>query len=320
MKRNMLLVFIVLIAFSQNAVAQCCSAGNPFFYGEQANLGHKELQVLAGYKYSFSDDYYNGTEKISIDFIDKAYFNYFNLQLMYGLTPRFSIQTDLGYFKNKTELYSNVNWKDSQGYGMGDATLIFRYLAYKNFTKKYSIIPSIGIKIPIGVFDQVVDNVKLPITVQPSSGSFRYLFNVYINKSFKNPKWNLGFFGSFEYAQLINSTNFYYKYGNLYLFSLLTSYKITKNINIGLELRSENRDRAERENEQVVESSGYQIVYAIPHLSYAFGEKWLVSLNAELPVYRYYNGIQLGNKFAFSARLSYQISFEKQNLKEIKIN
>lgn len=320
MSGKIIAVLMVLSFFYQDIHAQCCSAGNPFFYGVQANMGHKELQVLAGYKYSLSDTYYHESDPVSIDFIDKAYFNYLNLQLIYGISSRFSIQTDLGYFMNKTELYSKEGWDESKGYGLGDVTLLLRYLAYKNFARKFSIIPSMGVKFPIGVFDQEVDHVKLPITVQPSSGSYKYLLNVYINKSFKNPKWNVGFFGSYEYAQLINSANFYYKYGNLFLFSLLTSYKIASKMNLGLELRYENRGKAKRENDQTVESSGYKIFYTIPHLSYAFSKSWLISLNAELPVYRYYNGIQLGNKFSFSARLSYQINFNKKVTQEVEIN
>lgn len=243
-------VFIFLFFWGINSLySQCCSAGNPYFYSEQANMGHKELQAVAGYKYSTSDTYYAGSEEIDINDIEKAWFNYLNLQLVYGLTHRLSIQTDLGYFINKSEEYYKEDWATKTGYGLGDATLTLKYLAYKSFTQKYSIIPSIGMKFPIGVFDQEVDKVKLPITIQPSSGSFRYLVNLYINKSFKNPKWNLGFYGSFEYAQLIDSENFYYKYGNVYLFSLIGSYKILDKLNLGLEIRNENRANASRENE-----------------------------------------------------------------------
>jgi hypothetical protein len=320
MFRIILLTILVIVIGYSSARAQCCSAGNPYFYSEQANMGHKELQAVAGYKYSTSDTYYAGSEKIDINDIKKAWFNYLNLQLVYGLTQRLSIQTDLGYFINKSEEYYKEDWATKTGYGLGDATLTLKYLAYKSFTHKYSIIPSFGMKFPIGVFDQEVDNVKLPITIQPSSGSFRYLLNLYMNKSFKNPKWNLGFYGSFEYAQLIDSENFYYKYGNVYLFSLIGSYKIMDKLNIGLEIRNENRAKASRENEQVVESSGYNIIYTIPHLSYTITSKWFLAANAELPVYRYYNGIQLGNKFSVSASLSFRLSFDKKVLKEVELN
>lgn len=320
MKGISLVLLIVAFFTTQNVFAQCCSAGNPFFYGEQANLGHKQLQVIAGYKYSLSDQYYHEDSKEDIDFIDKAWFNFLNLQLIYGLTNRLSIQTDIGYFVNRTEQYSVDEWETINGYGIGDAGITIRYLAYKNFVRKFSIIPSVGVKFPIGVFDQEVDHVKLPITVQPSSGSFKYLVNLYMNKTFKNSRYSLGLFGSAEFPQLIDSENFYYKYGNMFLFSMVGSYYLSDKLTLGLEARSEWRGKASRENDQTVESSGYTIVYAIPHVSYAFARQWFVAINSALPVYKYYNGIQLANAFAVSVRLSYTINFDKEVLKDVPLN
>jgi hypothetical protein len=316
----LLINLISLILICDNGQAQCCSAGNPFFYGEQANIGHKQLQIIAGYKYSQSDQYYHEDSKADIDFIDKAYFNYLNLQIIYGLTPKFSFQTDLGYFVNRTEQYKKEDWKTINGYGIGDAGLTIKYQAYSSFSRKISIIPSVGVKFPIGVFDQEVDHVKLPITVQPSSGSFKYLLNLYLSKTFRKSKFNLGFFGSAEFPQLIDSENFYYKYGNMYLFSFVGSYYLNDDLTLGFEIRNENRNKATRENDQIVESSGYNIVYVVPHISFAFAKQWFIAINADIPVYKYYNGIQLANKFAISARLSYHINFDKEVLKEVEIN
>lgn len=318
-QKFLFILLISLLSYNSNQ-AQCCSAGNPFFYGEQANIGRKQLQVIAGYKYSLSDQYYHKDSKEDIDFIDKAYFNYLNLQLIYGLTRKLSIQTDLGYFLNRTEQYKKDDWETINGYGIGDAGITVKYLAYKSFRRKISIIPSLGVKFPIGVFDQEVDHVKLPITVQPSSGSFKYLVNLYFSKTFKNPKFNLGVFGSAEFPQLIDSENFYYQYGNMFLFSLVGSYYLSDKLTLGVELRNENRNKASRENDQTVESSGYIIVYAVPHVSYAFAKKWFLAINADLPVYKYYNGIQLANKFAISTRISWRINFDKEVLKDVELN
>jgi hypothetical protein len=313
MKLRSFTIFIISLVLSKAGLAQCCSAGNPFFYGEQATMQGQELQVLLGYKYSFSDTYYSDSKRIDIDFVDQAYFNYLNLQLIYGLTQRISLETELGYFLNKTEDYQDPAWQSSIGYGLGDATVKVRYLAYTNFKRKLLITPSLGIKLPIGVFDQeTVDHVKLPITVQPSSGSYKYQASIYINKSTKNALWNFGFYGSFEYAQPINSKNFNYKYGNMYLFSVLGSYKIGQYLYVGLEIRNENRSKSKRDNDQIVKSSGYNIIYTIPHVSLNTKKQVKFSFDAEIPTYRYYNGIQLGNKMAFSVRVSYQINFQKK--------
>ena len=318
--KKKLFLSIVLLVFSSFASAQCCSAGNPFFYGELSSLSKQNLQFVAGYKYGTSSQYYSGSEKIDIDFVNKAYFNYLTLQFIYGLTERITLQADLGYFLNKTETYLKEGWETSNGFGMGDANLTFKYLAYDNFKKRIKIVPAIGVTFPIGVFDQEVNNVKLPITVQPSSGSFKYQISLFVSKGTNSGKFYFTVFGMYEYAQLINSENFYYKYGNQYLFSFLTSYKIGKKLSIALEVRSENRVRALRNDDQVVESSGFNIVYLVPHLSWAFHNNWYLALNTDIPVYKFYNGIQLSNTYSVSVRLSYKINFRKTNLKEFDIN
>jgi len=305
-------LFLTLISafIAMSANAQCCSAGNPFFFGEQSNIDYKKLQVITGYKYSLSNQYYHENKKENINFIDKAYFNYLNLQLIYGVTPRLSVQTDLGYFVNRTEQYVLENWPSIRGYGLGDAGITLKYCIYKNHIKNYAFIPSIGVKLPIGIFDQEVDHVKLPITVQPSSGSFKYITSLYFTKTFKEPHINLSLFVSAEFPQLIQSENFYYKYGNMFLFSAVGSWYMTNNISIGIEGRYENRRKSSRENDQVVESSGFSIVYAVPHFSYAFAKQWYIALNAAIPTYKYYNGIQLSNAFSVAIRLSYTLNFE----------
>lgn len=315
--RKILCVLVLVFAINETN-AQCCSAGNPFFYGELSNLNSKTLQVIAGYKYSTSNQYYSGSSKENVSFVDQAYFNFQTLQFVYGITNRLTAQADIGYFYNKTETYSNSSWQTNNGYGIGDASVSFKYLAYQNWRRQFQIIPSIGVTLPVGVFDQESEHVKLPITVQPSSGSFKYQFGLLLTKTSKNKKFNYSFFGLFEYAQLINSDNFYYKYGNQYLFSLMASYKINSKFSFALESRIENRAKSMRENDQIVESSGYNIAYLIPHLSWAFYKNWSLALNTDIPVYRYYNGIQLGNAFSFSARLSFMLNFEKSKLENFE--
>lgn len=306
--KNHILLIVTILLFVNDSYAQCCSAGNPFFYGEISNINKNNLQFVLGYKYSTSNKYYEGSNPIEIEFIDKAYFNYMTLQTYYGITQRLSVQADLGYFINKTETYLVDDWSKSNGYGIGDATLSIKYLAYNNYKKHFKLIPSIGITLPIGVFDQEKDHVKLPITVQPSSGSFKYQASLYANKTTINKKFNFTAFALFEYAQLIDSKNFYYKYGNQFLISFLTSYKVGEKLSFALELRNENRGKSIRNDDQVVDASGFNIIYIIPHISYSFSKNWYLALNSDMPIYKYYNGIQMSNTYSVSMRLSYSIN------------
>jgi hypothetical protein len=305
---KILLITAILIFNVSAASAQCCSAGNPFFYGELSSLSKNKLQFVVGYKYSTSHQYYTKDSPLDIDFVDKAYFNFLTIQTIYGLSERFTIQADLGYFINKSETYIKDDWDNLTGNGLGDANVSIKYVAYSNYKRKIKLIPSLGVTLPIGVFDQEIDNVKLPITVQPSSGSFKYQLGFYATKGSVNNKFNYTIYSMFEYAQLIDSKNFYYKYGNQFLLSVLTSYKVSGNFSVALEARSENRGKSLRNNDQTVESSGYNIVYLVPHLSWSINKSIYLAVNTDLPIYKYYNGIQLSNTYSVSARISYSIN------------
>jgi hypothetical protein len=315
---KLILPVIFFILLTEISRSQCCSAGNPFFYNEQSTIEKKAMQLGLGYKYGEMDTYYVGKEPIVINDIEQSWYNYLHFTALYGLNHRLSLQADLGYFLNKNESYYREDWEQKAVYGLGDLGMTIKYLAYKNHVKKFSIFPSVGAKFPVGVFDQEIDNVKLPISLQPSSGSFKYLLSLFLNKGFKNPKFNLGFYGSYEYAQWIHSDNFDYKYGNVSMLSLIFSYQIQPNLTIGLEARNENRSRARRNNEFVIQSTGYSLIYSIPHLSYSFYKDWALSMNAEVPVYRYYNGIQLGNKVAFSVRVVRNINLNTRSIAEVQ--
>lgn len=302
-------VVFLLLLLPEFLCAQCCSAGNPFFYSRQTTLEKQILQLGVGYKYGDMENYYHGHQKIDIDDIRRSWFNYLNFDVLYGLTHRLSLRADLGYYINKNEDYYKADWVQKTGHGPGDLEISARYLAYKNHIRKLTVLPSMGIKLPIGVFDQEIDHVKLPISLQPSSGSYKYLTSIYLTKGFKNQKFNLGGSGSFEYAQWIHSENFDYKYGNLLMFSLIFLYEITPHLTLGLETRNENRSKSLRDHDYVIQSTGYSLVYVIPHLSYSFFDNWVMSVNSEIPFFRYYSGIQLGNRTAFSARISRSLDF-----------
>jgi hypothetical protein len=195
-----------------------------------------------------------------------------------------------------------------RGYGLGDAALYLKFNLYSNAKARFTISPSIGMKFPIGVFDQEVDNVKLPISVQPSSGSFKYLANVFISKGIAK-KMALAGFVSFEYAQLIESENFYYQYGQQWIGAIYFNYKIIKNLSLDLQVRNEYRAKATRENNETVESSGYNVTYFTPQLTYSFKYNWYLSAFGDIPLYKYYNGIQMSFGYALSLRLTKKLDF-----------
>ena len=64
-----------------------------------------------------------------------------------------------------------------------------------------------------------------------------------------------------------------------------------------------------RENKEIVEASGYNVIFFTPQLTYAFKHNWYLSGYSDLPLYKYYNGIQMSFGYAVSLRLTKKIDF-----------
>ena len=301
-----LFVFIVLICNQANA--QCCSSGNPFISdAEQPALQSKVLTSSLSYRYSHSSQFYSEDSQFNdLPFDQTSYSNYSEFQIGYGVTDWMTVIADLGYFFNKTQ--ATAGQDPYRGYGLGDAGLYLKFNAFNNPKARFSVSPSIGVKFPVGVFDQEVDNVQLPIAVQPSSGSYKYNGNVFVSKGIGR-KMALAAFLSYEYSQLIKSENFYYKYGDQWIGALYFNYRIIKNFSVDLQLRNEYRAKSTRENNETVESSGYDVIYFTPQLTYAFKNNWYLSAYSDIPVYKYYNDIQMSFGYAISLRLTKKIDF-----------
>lgn len=299
---------IVLLAFAcitiRTTYAQCCSAGNPVASDVNFTITAKKvLKTELNYRYSESGSHYKNDSKLDINFMGKAYSNYSELAVAYGVFNRLEIRGDLGYFLNKTETYNFNNIPDSKGYGMGDLSIQSRYLIYKNFVRKWELSAGIGMKMPIGVFDQEYENVKLPINVQPSSGSYKYFVNAFFLKKL-NDKFGCYTFSAIEIASKIDSKNFIYKYGNLYLLSIGCNHKASNKFNAGMQLRNEFREKSSRENDAIVDASGGYILYCLPSVSYNLFNSFYLSSILSFPVYGYYNDIQRSNKFSLNFKLT----------------
>lgn len=305
---NRLAFILLLQVIIIRASAQCCASGNPFISdAEQPALPSKVLTVALTYRYSHSGQYYHLDSPYSnLDFRQTARVNYAELQLGYGLTSWLTFMGDLGYFFNKT--LHTAGQEPMRGYGLGDAALYLKFNLYSNPKARLTVSPTIGMKFPVGVFDQEVNHVKLPISVQPSSGSYKYLASVFISKGVAK-KLALAGFASFEYARLIHSENFYYRYGPQWIAALYFNYRIITDLGIDLQIRNEYRSKATREDNLPVESSGYDILLFTPQFTYTFRKNWFLSAFADIPVYKYYNGIQLSFGYAVSIRLTRKIDF-----------
>jgi hypothetical protein len=308
LRLTLLLSFFLLFA-QVVTYGQCCSAGNPsaFSFTDNFTLKSRTLTLSSSYKYGYSGKYYAGSEPEEVSFTAPASYSFIDLKAAYGISKRITVQAGSGYFFAK-EQQNPDPYPPDLGYGIGDAELNVRYRVYKSVTNHIELTASAGIRLPVGVFDLEKEGVKLPITVQPSSGSFVYLGSFSAAKSFENNKLKL--FSSLfaEFPQLIASKNFYYHYGNLYNFSITAAYPVHKLFNPAIQLQAELREHATREEEQVVDASGYKVIILSPQIASDLGNNWSVFIYVDLPVCRYFNGMQLASSFKTGISLSRRFS------------
>jgi len=305
-----IIIIISLNIFTYHLYAQCCGAGNPISgFNNVSGISKNSLMISPFYKHSYSDQYFAGDTKADFN-PDKMYYDYLSFGVAYGITKKISINGELGYFLNKTKEYNIHNYTPLKGNGLGDLELNAKYKLIENVIERIDITPSIGIKLPIGVFDQEVDNVKLPISLQPSSGSLKLNASVFATK--KIADFSISVRGFFEYAKRIQSKNFDYKYGNLYLLAIYGSYKFNEKISVLSQFRYEYREKSVRENSEIVQSTGGQVVYFIPQINYVIIKTFGVSVFADFPIYRYMNGLQVANKYSVSIKLTKFFNLNKK--------
>ncbi|HRY31584.1 MAG TPA: hypothetical protein P5531_01310 [Bacteroidales bacterium] len=298
------LFFLFLFSFSfylpsKKAAAQCCSAGNPSTIGfQQDKLEPNQLKLGLSYKYSFSDQYYHLDHAVAVPNVNFNRFHFTSLYFRYGIAPKLNVYGELGYFIDKSQSVSvPVNHLIS-GKGIGDLELNLQYALYQQENSNHQVSMTAGLKIPVGVFDQVSDGIVLPLSLQPSNGALKY--NAGLIYFFKKPfsKWSFVVSGSADITTRIISRNFFYKYGNLYVSSVSGYYRNNLKTSISLQTRFEFRDKDKRENHIRVESSGGFAVYGSIKFSYRFYKLWEIQLQPELPVYKYVDGYQITNRFS----------------------
>jgi len=195
------LITLLLASFSALTVAgQCCSAGNPVGGdGSNDGLDKNSLRIYLSYKYSLSENYFHLDKKYDVPYVQKSDFDYGNLSLTYGVFPRLSLHTELGYFMSKTqELNINNQNEIISAKGLGDLAFNLRYIAIKTVKPISQLVFSAGIKIPVGAFNEKTGDITIPVSLQPSSGAFKYSASAFYSRKQRNARFGWSSFQQFS--------------------------------------------------------------------------------------------------------------------------
>ncbi|MBI4648236.1 MAG: hypothetical protein HY738_17045 [Bacteroidia bacterium] len=315
LQKQFLIFVLFLIITASDTVAQCFSSpGNPI--GGTANMGTVDknmFRVASFYKYNYADQYYHGAKKSDYVLFEKAYFNYSGLIVGYGVTDKFTIETEAGYFINKTLKY-HYGGSTAKGHGFSNAMLTGKYNLYMNNEKLLEWTAALGAKAPLRTKAQVSNYCELPVDAQPSSGSFGIVLQSYLIKAYSMRGYRYFLLNRFEY-NFPNSHDFYInkqeiKYGNSYYTSIFMSKHLwfpwTKGDGAWtaiLQVRNEIKARR-RENNEIVKASGSNLVVISPQMNLTVRKRWNLSFIAEIPAFQYYNETQLGTSYSFLVNIT----------------
>jgi hypothetical protein len=286
------------------AHAQCCSA-NPV--AGSVNIGiltKNTLRSIIYYRYRFSDKYFEGSKRSDFNAVKNANYNFIGSILAYGISNKVTIETELGYYLNKSEVLNTEPPYTIKGTGFYNGVSSLKYNILKNTIE---LTAGAGLKFPFTTKQQEKDGVQLPQTVQPSTGAFGFVGQIFFSKTWLPKRTRLFFIHRTE----INGTNSVeYQFGNLYSNSVFVSKSFNNHWTGIIQFTSEIRERDMRENKTIAASGGYTF-FLSPQINYTLKEKWNISLLTSIPVYRYFNGTQLGGDKSFSVNVTRDFQFGK---------
>ncbi|HBG71301.1 MAG: hypothetical protein A2W93_01705 [Bacteroidetes bacterium GWF2_43_63] len=296
--------------------AQCCSAGNPVAgTGFESSSTKGEWQVSSAMKYSLSDQYFFHDSKIDNPYILKSSFLYQNLWTSYSISNRISLSAEAGYFYDKSQKLSFNDEPFRLGTsGIGDITVGMKFIAIKKVKPVTQLAFSAGTKIPVGAFHQSVDGITIPVSLQPSSGAFRWTATASFQRLSADQSWGFALQAMLELSSEINKDYLIYRYGPFLRMNAGLMHRVFPKINVSLFGVFDVRGKDSREFDQVVAGTGSYSVLIQPWIQYAFSPDRILFCNVESPVYRYFYGELLGNKLA--AQIGFRASFKTCKKKE----
>jgi hypothetical protein len=290
-------MILLLFLFSVPQIqAQCLSSVNPV--GGTNNLlvlEKNSLRIISFYKYGQGTQYYENNRHSDFDLISKAYYNYLSTIVGYGITNKFTLELETGYFFNKTQIYDLDPQYKLTGKGLSNFVFMGKHSLFSDPVNRIYMTGAAGIKIPSSKNPKLVNNVEIPVEVQPTIGAIGFVFNASFVKENSGSGMRYFLISRLE-TNTSNKNN--YKLGN----SFFNSFYISKHLMLPwlkgdwttiLQLRNEIRTY-DTINDVKKESSGSTLFFLAPQINYVYKEEWYLSAMVDIPVYQNFKGTQLG--------------------------
>lgn len=293
---------MVLLGGENATKAQCCSMGNPFNNTTVGGtLEKNQVRAALVYKTGNFETYFRGRVRlINYGMYSQLNYQYGSFTLSYGITPRLTIDHEAGFFFEKQTHFADpqLNQLARSGYGFANGTITTRYAVYENPENQFEIDVAAGLRYPFSTRAMEVRGVELPTEAQPSTGAFGALFFVQMHKAWKNIQMTL------QQRYEFNAPNYIdYIFGDAHTTTLSVSGRMNRVFSGNLMFRNEFRSSDQSPTGARLASQGSHVVLATPMVSLTLPGNFMLSLFGDMPVYRYYFGEQISNRYAVGVSL-----------------
>ncbi len=248
--------------------------------------------------------------------------------VMYAPSDRLTLMAMQSYTKKDMNLTARMmmngmpmlrNFSTSST-GFGDLKIGALISLYNNH--KTSLHLNGNINIPIGDIENrdntpMMDNVKLPYTMQLGSGTFDLTLGATYKQNFANTSWGTQFLSTIRTGE--NSEA--YRFGNLYQLNIWGAYKITTNLSISARLFGINESKLKGIDSDLnpmmvttanIANYGSDKIKSFVGINLAFPKNSRLKnlrfgIEIGTPIYEDYNGIQMNENISINTGFKYNV-------------
>ena len=326
-KINLFTVVLILL-FTNKIYAQCCggSSGSPIAGGSsQGVLSENQLEINSNFQYIYTSKFYSG-DKPDTNYLDSYSSSYIYTRIAYGLSKRFTLSVETGYWADKTEVGKNktITFQSS---GIGDLIIFPRYnlLNTEKNHKRTEITLGAGFKIPLGIYNDSSEltepfsgskyYITNPLSVQTTSGSQDLILYAFISRS--NLFTNFRVFANVLYIKkgwnpIGEKMGDYFSVGvyagKTYFKKLAATIQLKGEYVSGMQLNITIREFAYPNYDP--EATGSKKLFIVPQISYNLKGFVFYALS-EIPLYQYVTKTQIASQFQTTIGISYRFMCKK---------
>lgn len=327
--KYLVVLFAVCFSFvGLNSFAQCCGGGggSPIAGGgSQGVLLEKQMEINSNFQYINTTKFLSG-DKPDTNFMDSYNSKYIYTRLAYGLSKKFTVSLETGFWINKTQIgLHRVDTNTSTGFG--DLIIFPRYDVLKilKHSKLTELTIGLGFKIPLGSYNDSSKHVLIqepvlpnevyyttkPLAVQTSSGANDLIFYLFFIRG--NSVKKLNFFVNAMYIKK-GWNPLGEKIGDFASVGVFASKTLFKNLGITMQVKGEWVDKMKLNRNILLyaypnynpDATGYRKLFFVPQISYNLKDRFTFYILSEIPLYQYMFNTQISSQYQMTLGVTYR--------------